>query len=627
MEKNVVPLMDILILTKDKSVEQTMPIINKLCTEIAHIELFSRYFCLDNAAAYINALIYPTAVNRLTNWNDIAPNGFVQTELQKFIEWFNGMFYDGPIGSVREEYIKMLDPVPGYEFEQIRKMIKDDPINSQVINATQTALDIRNSADNRGVPVAMPVGEYISETSGRADNTNPVSYGEIYYENAVNPLLLHLANINDLLITDPARYYRAYKSSVALDKIGDIELMFRSVLAGCYKGFIESCYRAIESKLKLLMIELHKLNYDDLENATTLLIADILVQNDIYKLKYYDADKTTNIDAIALYLDTYTHPIIQSLVKKDPLSKYIMHERLKPSVNLHTTPDNFSDNFQLPMDKAVSDVFDMFQHLSKYVKLNIMSNFAEEKSVIDKINKLEYRLSAELIKDKQIILTRMRVMNHMMGILDKVMWNVHFRTGAYLGSTKLWKKTTETIENYQQLVSMVESKIYDMIDHLNAFNLELDRYRAYGTFKMSIGKTFGDPIVTKFYKQMSFGLIDYYLTIINKILWCISQKKYSKLSLVHQYFSEGHFIVLNRCKKLFDWIKYDYLEPIKAQDRVNQITARKNGLVYDTRDSILAKKIKLSATTGNVKEVLIEFNAIKDMLDKYKVYKVMSKNT
>ncbi len=81
------------------------------------------------------------------------------------------------------------------------------------------------------------------------------------------------------------------------------------------------------------------------------------------------------------------------------------------------------------------------------------------------------------------------------------------------------------------------------------------------------------------------------------------------------YLYEYHYIQINRCHKLFEWIRKEF-QPKESKKDLEEFESktgddRKNHFLF------LKKKIHILETTNNVSSILTEFIGIRTYLDKY----------
>ena len=581
---DVYPYFYVAIMSKNNNVPGIMEKINKLWTEIAHIDLFSRN--IDPAITEINKYIDDKiALLPAINWKD---KDIFIGELKQLIDEFKKVFLNGPLSS-RQKYIDVLNKNESYDFNETLEEIKK--INHFDVYCFGDMITESNTV--------QPIhGNYVINNSDWYDNITNLHSG------GWKEWILYPYDDKKLYHQNIGRLYRDFKTNPVTTTI---KTVLNNVVSAKLYEYTNGVRYFVEKKLEELGKLYAEINYPDLHDAVTENI-NILSKN--VTLSAIDS-----YNDIQLYLENIFNSGYISISPSPELKdvKMIYRTNLTADSNSWTNP-------KIPKDAINS--FSMLRELSSKIQSNIHDNLQKELNIVTKSIELNYGLTNHLEKDKYTITSRLHTMDSMMSILNKVMFNIYFRDTSLLGSAELWKNLNKVGQTYKQIGDIIESKMYSIIERQREYILELSRQKNYTMFTNAIGKQIGDETVdTKIYKQMSFALIKLYRDILKIILECINDKPFEDLSEVNKYLSERHFIVLNRCYKLFNWITEEYVEPMKEAQRKLQIDALKTGSTasYDPEDSILRKKVQLPLTLGNVKEIFIEFNAIRDMLDKYKI--------
>lgn len=594
---DVYPYFHVAIMSKNNNVPEIMEKINKLWTEIAHIDLFSRN--IDPAITEINKYIDDKiALIPVINWKD---KDIFKTNFFEIVDKFKEIFFNGPASS-RQKYIDVLNENESYDFSDVMENMKW--ISHLDHGCTENIIIESNNVGT------LTYGDYtITNTSTDwYDNLTKIYSGDWKTITQQPPGYTDQVKINH---ENLGRLYRDFKNNTTLNGVlVDIKTVLRNVVSAKMYEYINGVRYFVEKKLEELGKLYAKLNYTDLSNRA---FDNINILKDNPTLlpigKYNSTDMKDYLDNI--FKDAYAS--VPGSPSIDADTQMIYRTNLTSDPNSWTNPK---------MPKNAINSFSMLRELSSKIQSNIHDNLQTEIEIVTKSIGLNYGLTNHLEKDKYIITSRLHTMDSMMSVLNKVMFNIYFRDTSLLGSAELWKNLNKVGQTYKQIGDIIESKMYSIIERQREYILELSRQKNYTMFNNAIGKQIGDEKVdTKIYKQMSFALIKLYRDILKIILECIGEKSFEDLSEVNKYLSESHFIVLNRCYKLFNWITEEYVEPMKEAQRKLQIDALKSGSTesYDPEDSILRKKVQLPLTLGNIKDIFIEFNAIRDMLDKYKI--------
>lgn len=586
----VYPYSQIVIMAKDNKVPVIMEKIDKLWTEIAHIDLFSRNIDpnIKELEKYIDNKIIAIDV---ADWKK---DDVFKTGLGDIIREFKKVFLNGP-SSNRQKNIDILNKKnTSYDFnDTLKEIININHFDTQCFDDM-----ILESADKTN----LPHENYIINDTDWYDKLSKV------HPNNWKEWILYPYDDKQIYHKNMGRLYRDFKNNHTTTPI---KTVLDNVLSAKIYEYTNGIRYFIEKKLEELGKLYAEINYKDLYDKMVENI-DILKKNStLLAIGQYVENNT------AIHLTNVFKAGYNSVSKGTPINPTDIQMIYRMNLN-----DNPTSWLNTPIDKDILNSFSMLREFSSKIQSNIHDNLQIERTVVEKSIKLNYGLTNHLEKDKNIITNRLRTMDSMMNILNKVMFNIYFRDTSLMGSAKLWDRLTEIGQTYKRIGDMIESKMYSIIEHQRGYILELSRQKNYMIFTNAIGKQIGNEIVdAKIYKQMSFALIKLYRDILKIILECINGKPIEDLSEVNKYLSKRHFIVLNRCYKLFNWITEEYVEPAKEAQRKLQLDALMPGSTktFDPLKSILKKKVQLFLTTGPIKQIFIEFNAIRDMLDKYKI--------
>jgi hypothetical protein len=176
-------------------------------------------------------------------------------------------------------------------------------------------------------------------------------------------------------------------------------------------------------------------------------------------------------------------------------------------------------------------------------------------------------------------------------------------TQQYLSNTELNQILVTAIGDNTTILTMIKSKLDDLAylnNHQILYNDQINNYLA---GKMVMGRTLqGHHPVAVFYKQMSFGIVEYYYDIMDSILMCLDKlsEPFEEANEVGRYLYRYHYISLKRCYALFRWLIVDYLTGAKVQD-----------------PQIVKYKILTTKTSGSVLEVYTEFHLLRRYLDEF----------
>ena len=271
------------------------------------------------------------------------------------------------------------------------------------------------------------------------------------------------------------------------------------------------------------------------------------------------------------------------------------------------------------LDKAkqferLSEICGLLEHVASDIKPTIKQSLIDETNMYETMINLETETQQLLYSDTEMINTRNSSIREVISTVSQVMFADDFLNTSFMKTSDIKQRFSETAQQYQQLQYMISAKLYSIADLGSSYSLRINQLNNYQAFVLSIGKEIQGINQQKLiYKYMSFGLIEYYLGIVESILSCIEGVPFSKLSDIEQYFKKYFYIQLKRIQKFFRWIMYDYLEEKKRVEDNYFI----NRTVPENYVRILRKKIELIDTSGDAKNVFEEFNELKSQLDQY----------
>lgn len=107
------------------------------------------------------------------------------------------------------------------------------------------------------------------------------------------------------------------------------------------------------------------------------------------------------------------------------------------------------------------------------------------------------------------------------------------------------------------------------------------------------------PVSDKQYSRLSFGVVEYYLDVVNKLLGCIGRKTRDQYNDVESYFYLIHYLALHRIQATLSWIHR------WGQERVL------------TDPEVLSKKIDVARLSGELAAGIYQFNSLWELLSTY----------
>lgn len=584
--KTIIPYFEIATLSNNEEFIKNLSKLNNVSVYIGQLDMFSRDL---NIQGFWEDFVNAKAIDNTIRWDNKEQ---AEKQIAEIRAMFKNYYYNsnGP----RKTYVESLKTKKPYpEIDAIREEISG---NSYRWFGTS--------------PDCFTTGTYDKYTSEKTSQIQPITdfmpdYTGIRYADmtALSPwdsTKHHTPISHDNLGNILANHFK--------DKITyPINLFLRNVLAILYYEYVNSIRVNIEKYIDDLVTSLVKNNYPELANAIIDYVGIVLNDNDTLNLIKPDINWITYIG------DKYD--AIPKIGTINNTSKVALNFILK-----NGNKDDWSEpKFSI---KTVS-AFSTLKMLSTNVKTIIADNFEIEKNNIQKIISLDYELKLRMVTDKKNIIEKQYELKELMSIISRIMFQPYFINEPFLGSDLVLEHVSRIGKTYEQISTALKKRLYSIIDTQSDRMLDKSRQANYTGFLALMGKQIGEEKKTKkVYKQMSFTLIELYRDIIKIILDCINEKPHRKLSPLNAYLSECHYIVLNRCYKLFDWIIREYLPPKIKQNEQEQISDMRKPVGERTYDGktqdIMRKKLQLLSTSGDAQSIFIEFNSVKEYIDKYK---------
>jgi hypothetical protein len=261
--------------------------------------------------------------------------------------------------------------------------------------------------------------------------------------------------------------------------------------------------------------------------------------------------------------------------------------------------------------KLIDDIFDVLQNVTSYVKADAIVLYESETKNYEELAGMVIEINVDINKIKNEIHERNQKLKNIIDTITQVMFDENYKRFAFVDNTELLEYLSQVNNNYITIWQMIEQKIFGITAANNYHTLTLSQINGYQTFIVSLTKLFnGEPVTNKFYKRMSFGLIEYYFDILSTILNCLEAKSFDDMSDVESYLNKYHYIQIKRCYKLFWWLRYEYFRKKQSQDD----DKRKNKTPYVP---ILKHKIELLKTRRQVNLIFGEFQGLRKYLDDY----------
>lgn len=260
----------------------------------------------------------------------------------------------------------------------------------------------------------------------------------------------------------------------------------------------------------------------------------------------------------------------------------------------------------------ILDIHDAIIDITNSIKNNLHEYYDNEKRNYEELLEMEKKILNTLNFYNKSIDDNTKNIKFVIDAIYQVMFNEHYKKMAFIENNKLLEHLEKTIKNYETTIEMIKQKIYDIETRSNENQLRLAQFNNHASYKILVNKLIQNKnIVDKVYKQMSFGVVEYYYDVLDAIIYCLENKRFVDMSDVESYLYIYHYITIKRCHKLFEWIRLDYIRHKQDEELKNLSSSGKEYV------PLMKKKIQLSKTKGDVGVVFIEFQGIREYLDKY----------
>ena len=266
----------------------------------------------------------------------------------------------------------------------------------------------------------------------------------------------------------------------------------------------------------------------------------------------------------------------------------------------------------------LNTVDDILSSITAHIDRPLYDSLVQETKFAQTFIDVEQKMIEYVRKDSENMQNHLNEFHQFSLQMDLIMFNKEFMSRALIKQSDLLERRGQTITNYKAIVKMIQAKLYD-IGQAN-FQNELTKKQItnYIIYVMNVYNIFPEDEdmykKARYYERLSFGLVDYYNDIVTDILTCLKKKPYDEMHQVEKFLVERYDIQLHRLAELFHWLMQTYLTDKQAAEQVR----KRAGTKIPPNEAILAKKIELIATTGDVSAILTEFNGIKDLLDSYR---------
>lgn len=278
-----------------------------------------------------------------------------------------------------------------------------------------------------------------------------------------------------------------------------------------------------------------------------------------------------------------------------------------------------------PMNSKIKENFllvdNMILSMVRNIKKELGDNTKKDYELFQNVLTLKAKIWHIQKNNQKIISEKLDDYNELLVIINKVMFGSEFKETAFMNSSDLRSKMSSLIRTTRSIDQMINTRLTGILKEKSYYEIVVSQQNAYSIFTGAMGIQVGtdDEVFERqsMYKQMSFGLVEFYYDIIKSILNCIENKSYSDMTRIEKYLYEYHYIQLKRCEILFSWIINDYLTEKINEEADYKRKQKSLGQKIDYSDLILKKKIQIRETQGDIRNIFSEFNSLKHLLEGY----------
>ena len=262
------------------------------------------------------------------------------------------------------------------------------------------------------------------------------------------------------------------------------------------------------------------------------------------------------------------------------------------------------------LDKHKTIILDICDYVAESNKNNkTIIDIKEDHKSLQTIGELNYMVKMYINDAYKDLEYKNNYAKKIYAVTKHVITSNKFRNYPILKSQTVSTFLKNAALNYVDITKTIQNILIDILTNNNTNNVTIQQSVNYIMFLLLTSKKInGKPFTVRKYKRLSFGLIEYYYDIIDKLLYCINSYDIKELKDVQVYMYIYHYISLNRCHKLFGWIVNNYIGDKRSEELYKKI----NNISHEP---FLNKKIELSKTSGEVSIIFEEFQHIKKYLD------------
>jgi hypothetical protein len=391
-------------------------------------------------------------------------------------------------------------------------------------------------------------------------------------------------------------------------------------------------------------------SFEKIDTSVTNLIeavSNVITKNDVEKIKNTHVSfKNVYADSLseeitAEYVKYIVRMLLGSTYQNGPLHNKkvdsVMYEKYNISV------PNFEE-FLTYIYELVNDKTDEKYELKgdndgNVVIINVKYSLARETNIKNLINNLEmvkyddivkyYSEGYELLKQDANMNINIEYVNknikkgiNKFGTMIKTNVNLikliySYKKEKIIDETQLDVSNQQIIDIVKQLTIKLSQQWSEYKKNDDIFDKRLTDIKKYKIVKSSILRERdgrddkNDYIVDVIQIIFSASILEYYYDILKKIFYCIDNNDENNLNEIEKTFKKNYHIILRRCYNLFDYIQTD-----------NNVKTAIKKEMDKKKMSKIDFKISVEKANGIVKEILLEFSAIKKFLDEYDASRV-----
>jgi hypothetical protein len=251
---------------------------------------------------------------------------------------------------------------------------------------------------------------------------------------------------------------------------------------------------------------------------------------------------------------------------------------------------------------AYNEIIRKIGSITTYVDESLGKAYDFELDIVLEIEKVNQTIKAALAYGEKWTGFRTSLVRRNLELMTSLVFNPQMNQ-QYLSNSELNTILITALTNNSTIADMMKVKLAEITNLNNHQILYNDQINNYLASKMIMGRTLeGKSPIAKYYKQMSFGIVEYYYDIMDSILNCLDglSEPFEETNEVGRYLYRYHYITLRRCYALFRYLIVNYLTEKKVEN-----------------PTIIKYKILTAKTASTALEVFTEFHLLRRYLDEF----------